>query len=325
MKEFERFLANADSLPEGSPIDCDISRDLLIHAFGKQSALLNGDFQPKFVPNALKLIGWLGANRDASFRVNRLLLEQGDKICPYMHEDMYSSLLEAIESQIGFGKGIFTSTIMYMPERYSRMKLAQWMRQDHPLLAINTHLRQATLSNAMSSKKFSLAHDLVTWMESLGENVFVQASLAAFDREPILLANLGAAFPESSHIDILCRSKAFMQALSTASCEETSSMVRKAMATELGTTDSSWRGLLSHLCSRLSGDDYDPSTVLARYRSIGAVLLEHLQSMDIDTRKSELIDDDLRVMGFKLGVQGVIEDMTSHAHKRKALVYDLSL
>jgi hypothetical protein len=325
MKEFERFLANANSLPEGSPLDCDISRELMIDAFGKKSAVLDGNFQPKFVPNALMFIDWIGANRDASFRVNRLLLEQGDKICPHMHEDMYSSLLEAIESQIGFGKGIFTSTMMHMPERYSRMKLARWMRQDSPLLAINTHLRQATLSNAMSSKKFSLAHDMVTWMESLGENVFVQASLAPFDREHILLANLGGAFPESAHVDILCRSKAFMQALSTASSEESSSMVRKAMAAELGTTDSSWKGLLSHLCSRLLGDDYDSTTVLARYRSVGAVLLEHLQGMDMETRKAELIDDDLRVMGFKLGVQGVIEDMTSQTHKRQALVYDLSL
>ncbi len=325
MNEFERFLSNVDSMKEGSTLEFEISRDLLIDAFGKKSAVIEGEFQPNFVPNALKLIGWISANRDASFKVNRLLLEQGDKICPHMHEDMYSALLQAIESQIGFGKGIFTSTLMHMPERYSRMKLAQWMRQDSPLMAINTHLRQATLSNAMSSKKFSLAHDLVTWMESLGENVFVQAGLASFDREHILSANLGSAFPESSHIDILCRSKAFMQALSTSSTEETSALVRKSMATEIGASDPSWKGLLSHVCSRLAGDDYDSSTVLARYRSVGAVLLEHLEGMSEETRKAELIDDDLRVMGFKLGVRGAIEDMTSPTHKRQALVYDLSL
>jgi len=306
-------------------LENELSKDVLIEVLGKGAAFVNGQLNTEFITQARKLIAWIANNRKASFHVNRLLLEHGDVICPMLHEEMYGTLLKGIEQQIGFGKGVFMSTMMHMPERYARTQLVYWLRHPEALGVITTNLRQASLSNALATDKFSLAHDLSMWMESLAESVSVQKCLLQFDRERINKAGLSEALPLLLHIDHLCRSKAYMQAMNIAEDEQSMARVRKALAQELGSEDDSWQGLLSKLCTSLGADNYDSDTVLARYRAVGAVLLEHLNGMDNATRQAELIDDDLRLMAFKLGVEEVVQEMESPRHKRDVLIHDLAL
>ncbi|WOF82144.1 hypothetical protein P5704_025485 (plasmid) [Pseudomonas sp. FeN3W] len=297
-------------------IDRVISAETLIQAFGKSSNLES---------EGIDLINLLATNRKLASQVNRLLLEQGEKLCPLMNEELFSALSSSLESSIGMGKGVFMSTLMYMSERFARIRLSLWLKSDGCLDTISTHYRQGVLTYSMQMNRHSLANDIAHWMESLGESASVQMSLSRFDRESLALANLDEFLPEIAHVDILCRSRAYMQALTSARQESSISLIRRAMAKELGTQDYSWRGLLQELCQKLSGDVYDTDTIINKYKSVGTVLVSYLHNMDEKTRKSELLDDDLRVMAFKLGIESVIDDMESPAHKKAALVHGLSL
>lgn len=303
----------------------DLTGKTLVRFLGKESAFLNGEFDPEFILRAKSFISWVGENRGISFAVNRIILEKGHTICPQLHEEMYSLLLDSIESQIGFGKAIFNSTMLHMPERYSRLKLSHWIGLGGILGTINTNLRQTALTQSLEAGKINLSHDIATWMESLGESFYIHKALASFDREEINKASLGDSFPVEVHAAMLCKNKAFKQAISIAETKESEQIVRDSIAREIKSKDSSWKGILSHVCNKVSGDDYDSSTIIARYKSIGSVIIDRLQEMDEETRKSELSNDDLRIMGLKLGAQGVINDIESGKHKRKALVFDLCL
>lgn len=306
-------------------VEAELTKEVLIDTLGKSAGVIDGQVNPDFVAQATKLIHWISGDRKASFHVNRLLLEHADVICPQLHEEMYAMLLKGIEQQIGFGKGVFMSTMMHMPERFSRTQLAQWLRQPESLCSITTNLRQAALNSALALSKYSLAHDMALWMESLGESVSVQTCLVMFDRECIARAGLSEALPIALHVEQLCQRKAYMQAMTIAQDEVSLARVRKALADTLGIKDSSWKGLLGKLCQELGESSYDSNTLLERYRSVGAVLLEHLKDMDEATRKAELIDDDLRLMAFKLGVKDSVHDMESPRHKRDVLIHDLAL
>lgn len=306
-------------------VEHELSKEVLVEILGKAAAVREGQLNPDFVTHATQLIQWVSNNRQASFHVNRLLLEHGDLICPQLHEEMYALLLKGIEQQIGFGKGVFMSTMLHMPERFARTQLVQWLRQPESLGAITTNLRQAALNSALGASKYSLAHDIALWMESLGESVSVQTSLLMFDRDRIAQAGLSEALPIKLHVDQLCQRKAYMQAMSLSKDEVSLARVRKALAEALNTKDSSWKGLLSKLCKDLGEKSYDSTMLLERYKAVGAVLLEYLKNMDEDTRKAELIDDDLRLMAFKLGIDDVVHEMESPRHKREVLIHDLAL
>ena len=306
-------------------VEAELTKEVLINTLGKNAGIKEGQVNPEFIVQATQLIHWISGDRKASFHVNRLLLEHGDLICPQLHEDMYAMLLKGIEQQIGFGKGVFMSTMLHMTERFSRTQLAQWLRQPDILNSITTNLRQAALNSALALGKYSLAHDMALWMESLGESVSVQTCLVMFDRTCISRAGLSDALPVTLHVEQLCQRKAYMQAMTIAQDEVSLARVRKALADAMGIKDSSWKGLLGKLCHELGESTYDSNTLLERYRSVGAVLLEHLKDMDEATRKAELIDDDLRLMAYKLGVKESVHEMESSRHKRDVLIHDLAL
>lgn len=278
------------------------------------------------IGDSLTLISAVAKSKDVAYRVNKALLQDGEAICSNVRAELFSNLLDAIEGTIGLGKGVFLTSLLHMPERYGRLKLAQWRKGGaEDLVEIDTSLRQGALKKAVADGKYHLAHDVASWMEALNESSFARAVLIEFDRDEILKAGLENTLGEQQHVMTLCDQAQFMRAMAMAHSEGLEEIVRKHMATEIGAKDSSWRGLLTRLCQRLQNSDYDADVVVGRYKAVGAVLVERMLGMDESERKRHLINDDLRLMAYKLGAQSVVREIESNKHKHQVMEVDFNL
>lgn len=294
----------------------DVTAEFMVDAFGKDSA---------HQPHVSALIAKMVSSRAIMIKVNSLLVRQGEQICSLLNESIFDQLSEAISSHIGLGKGVFLSALGCMPERYARIKLAQWLRTEPLIGEQPTYLREHVLKRAMKKGYMFLANDVAKWMSTLNEQIWIHSSLIDFDRDQIAKAGLDGDFTETMHVELHCERKAYLQALAIAKDPQSMEVIRKSMARDIGSKDHSWAALMGCLSEKLSSQDYDNEFVLKRYRSLGAVLIKHIQGMNENDIDRDLITDEARLMAFKMGNEDVIHKVESPKHQREALMHGLDL
>lgn len=267
------------------------------------------------------LLNELIGNVDALYTIRGYLSRDAEVFCPLLRPDILERLINAVVDEFGLSNAICATYLAYMPERSSRLKLAEWSGNFSTSsgVAMDTSSRQRVLSLAMLKRSHSLAHDIVDWMSSLGEAGFAKETLCMFGRKALTLAKLDSFLGEVEHVSRLCLTKNFLFAETVAISDLAEAELRRHIALTIECPGRKWSDIFHFVATRNRRPDQDVSDTLKKYESVGVLLTKRIRAMSSDKSRYELTTDDARMMAHQLGAKCAVHQMESDKYRSKAL------
>ncbi|MBB4861297.1 hypothetical protein HNP46_000108 [Pseudomonas nitritireducens] len=242
--------------------------------------------------------------------VSTCLLRDGKNVCRVADEERYRALADAVVKSSGLGKGIFTRTILSMPEPFARVQLKLWAVADLTG-QVKASDWQSTLSESIRQGRARLARDIMDLLEMHYGLVQVVGTLSEFDPQKLEDSGLLAGRYRDQMVSTYLRNKQFLSGAIAAGDDEACLLkIRREIGIEVGekSPNPSWVQLMRRMAWKTKGFD-GGDALKDHFKSAAHVVVDNILKMNDWEVDSQLDTDEVRLMAFKLGRADLVEKM----------------
>lgn len=257
--------------------------------------------------------------------ISMTLLREGELCCEQIDEHAYRGMLGAVVSASGLGKGVFVSTLRYMPQAFARAQLKLWaMEQD--LSTVGLDAWQSVIDHATSQGRMHLCYDALQLMTQHCPSSAIVDALMKWDLKSLeQIPQFWAPYRSE-----LVRRHCMLDSFSSAMClaggnERLEASVRREIGMRIGSPNhKTWPDVLAHMAKGIT-DDVSEDTLVYRHRSAAVVVIDQVLGFDDKQMDEQLKTDDIRIIAYKLGLTGAVKKLEGLQAMRQAVEHDFGL